>query len=182
MMEWLFDICCKIMSSLGDFVGLSYKEICVIGNIHIQGGIWLLSALLPIIAMIWTLWKQTSFGKLLYLIFAIGYGLGCSILLMMFVERYSFPITEGFDICVNDLRFIAKAYNTTYQAINILIFVIAWLLSVGWNIMTTKLILKNRITLSFLTMIASSLLLLSFIFIVVSFFFGQMNGSIYENI
>ena len=170
------------MSSLGDFFGLSYKEICVIGNIHIQGGIWLFSALLPIISLMWMLWKEFSIGKILYLIYAIGYGLGCSILLMMFVERYSFPIIEGFDICVNDLRFIAKAYNTTYQAINIFIFIIAWLLSVGWNIMTTKLILKNRITLSFLAMIASSLLLLSFIFTVVSFFFGQMNGSVYENI
>ena len=170
------------MSSLGDLLELSYKEICVIGNIHIQGGIWLLSALLPIISLMWMLWKKFSVGKILYLIFAIGYGLGCSILLMMFVERYSFPIIDGFDICVNDLRFIAKAYNTTYQAINIFIFVFAWLLSVGWNIMTTKLILKNRITLSFLTMIASYLLLLSFIFTVVSFFFGQMNGSIYENI
>lgn len=179
-MEWLFDICCRIMSSLGDFFGLSYKEICVIGNIHIQGGIWILSALLPITALIWMLWKQRSFGRFLYLIFAVGYGLGSSILLMMFVERYSFPIIEGFDICVNDLRFIAKVYNTTYQAINIFIFVIAWLLSLGWNIMTTKLILKNKITLSFLAMIASFLLLLFFIFTVVSLFFGQI-GSVYEN-
>ena len=170
-MEWLFDICCKIMSSLGDFFGLSYKEICVIGNIHIQGGIWLLSALLPIIALIWMLWKQTSFGKFLYLLFAIGYGLGCSILLMMFVERYSFPITEGFDICVKDLRHIAKSYSTTYQAVNIYIFVIGWLLSVGWNIMIAKLILNNRIKWSFGAMIASTLSILVFTFAIVDFLF-----------
>lgn len=168
-MEWLFDICCRIMSGLGNLLGLSYEEICVIGNIHIQGGIWLLSALIPIIALM--LHKHTSLTKNPYLIFAIGYGFIHSILFIMFCERYSFPITEGFDICVKDLRHIAKSYSTTYQAVNIYIFVIGWLLSVGWNIMIAKLILNNRIKWSFGAMIASTLSILVFTFAIVDFLF-----------
>lgn len=168
-MEWLFDICCKIMSSLGDFFGLSYKEICVIGNIHIQGGIWILLAWIPTIVLMRH--KQTSLTKKLYLISAWGYGLIHTMLFIMFCERYSFPITEGFDVCVMDLRQIAKIYQTTYQAVNIYIFVIGWLLSVGWNIMITKLMLKNRILWSFIAMVMAALSLLIFIFTIVDFLF-----------
>ena len=89
-MEWLFDICCKILSGLGSLLGLSYKEICVIGNIHIQGGIWLLSAMIPFIVLMQH--KQTSMIRKTYLILAIGYGFIHSILFIMFCGRYSFPI------------------------------------------------------------------------------------------
>ena len=168
-MEWLFDICCKIMSGLGNILGLSYKEICVIGNIYIQGGIWILSALIPMIVLM--LHQQTSCMKKLYLIFAIGYALIHSILFIIFCERYSFPITEGFNICVDDLQHIAKVYNTTYQAVNIYIFVIGWMLSIGWNVLITKLVVKNKMIWAFITMIISTLLLLIFMFTIVNFLF-----------
>lgn len=45
MMEWLFDTCCKVMSLLGSLLGLSYKEICVIFNIYVQGGMWFIDYL-----------------------------------------------------------------------------------------------------------------------------------------
>ena len=168
-MDWLFDICCKIMSGLGSLLGLSYKEICVIGNIHVQGGIWLLSAMISIIVLMQH--KQASLIKKSHLILAIGYGFIHSILFIMFCGRYSFPIIEGFDVCVKDLQHIARNYSTTYQAINIYIFVGGWLLSVGWNIMITKLILKNRILWSFTAMVIAILSLLIFIFTVIDFLF-----------
>ena len=168
-MEWLFDICCKIRSGLGSLLGLSYKEICVIGNIHIQGGIWLLSAMIPFIVLMQH--KQTSLIKKPYLILAIGYGFIHSILFIMFCGRYSFPIIEGFDVCVKDLQHIAKNYSTTYQAVNIYIFIVGWLLSVGWNIMITKLILKDKIKSSFIAMLASSLAMLFITFTIFDFLF-----------
>lgn len=168
-MEWLFDLCCEIMSGIGHLLGFTYKEICVIGNIHVQGGIWLLSALIPIITMM--LRKQTSLTWKLFWAFAIILGIIHAILFAVLCERYSFPVTEGFDICVNDLHYIAKNYNTTYQAVNIYIFVIGWLLSIVWNIMTSKLILNNKTALSFVAMIISTLSLLTFMFSVVGFVF-----------
>ena len=168
-MEWLFDICCKIMSGLGSLLGLSYKEICVIGNIHIQGGIWLLSAMIPIIVLM--LRKQTSLIKKSYLMLAIGYGFIHSILFIMFCGRYSFPIIEGFDVCVKDLQHIAENYSTTYQAVNIYIFVVGWMLSVGGNIMITKLLLQDKIKSSFGTMLVSSLAMLFITFTLFDFLF-----------
>ena len=88
-MEWLFDICCKIMSGVGNLLGLSYKEVCVIGNIHIQGGIWLLLAWIPTIVLMRH--KQTSLIKKLYLILALGYGLIHTMLFIMFVKDIRSP-------------------------------------------------------------------------------------------
>lgn len=138
-MEWLFDLCCKIMSEIGESLGFSYKEICVIGNIYVQGGLWLLSALLPVVTLIFH--KQPSYRKKLYL--AVGYGVICSILFILICVRYSFPITEGFDVCVNDLHWLARTFGTTYQVVNIYIFVIGWLLSVVLNITISKQILRD---------------------------------------
>ena len=168
-MEWLFDICCKIMSGLGNLLGLSYKEICVIGNIYLQGGIWILLAWIPTIVLMRH--KQTSLIKKQYFILALGYGLIHTILFIIFCERYSFPITDGFDVCVMDLRQIAKSNHTTYQAVNIYIFVIGWMLSIGWNVLITKLVVKNKMIWAFITMIISTLLLLIFMFTIVNFLF-----------
>jgi hypothetical protein len=141
----------------------------VIGNIHIQGGIWLLSAMIPFTVLMQH--KQTSLIMKPYLILAIGYGFIHSILFIMLCGRYSFPIIEGFDVCVKDLQHIAKNYSTTYQAINIYIFIVGWLLSVGWNIMITKLILKDRIKWSLGAMLASSLAMLFITFTIFDFLF-----------
>ncbi len=168
-MEWLFEVCCKIMAGLGNLLGLSYKEICVIGNIYLQGGIWVLFTWIPTIVLMRH--KQTPLTKKLYFILALGYGLIHTMLFIMFCGRYSFPIIDGFDVCVKDLQHIARNYSTTYQAINIYIFVVGWLLSLGWNIMITKLILKNRILWSFIAMVIAILSLLIFIFTVIDFLF-----------
>ena len=41
-MNALFDACCGLMQFVGQTFGFSYKEICVIGNLYVQGGVlWL---------------------------------------------------------------------------------------------------------------------------------------------
>ena len=51
-MEPLFYVCCQIMSTLGSLLGLSYQEVCVIGNIYVQGVLLVVAAALP---LWWTL-------------------------------------------------------------------------------------------------------------------------------
>ena len=41
-MNDLFDACCSLMKYVVTVLGYSYKEICVIGNLYLQGGVlWL---------------------------------------------------------------------------------------------------------------------------------------------
>lgn len=152
-MEWLFDICCKIMSSLGDLFGLSYKEICVIGNIYIQGGILVLSSFAPFIALIKMMIKKASIGKGLYLLPSIIYGMACCFLFLLVCIRYRFPLTEAFDKCVFDLNVVTNFIHVSYETINVLIFIVLWGIAVGWNFIITKLILKDKTLGSFVTMI-----------------------------
>lgn len=152
-MEWLFDICSRFLSSLGDLLGLSYKEISVIFNVYIQGGIWVLSSFAPFIALIKTMRKKASVGKGLYLLPSIIYGMACCFLFLLVCIRYIFPLTEAFDKCVFDLNVITNFIHVSYETINVLIFIVLWGIAVGWNFMITKLILKDKILASFVTMI-----------------------------
>ena len=47
-MEVLFDYCCQIMYALGNLLGLSYQEVCVIGNIYVQGALLVAAAAVPV--------------------------------------------------------------------------------------------------------------------------------------
>ena len=153
MIDWLFDICCKIMSSLGHLLGLSYKEICVIGNIYIQGGILVLSSFAPFFALIKKMRTKASTGKGLYLLPSIIYGISCCFLFLLVCLRYIFPLTETFDKCVFDLNILANFLNISYEAVNILIFIVLWGIAIAWNLIIAKLILKDKIIGSFVTMI-----------------------------
>ena len=153
MIDWLFDICCKIMSSLGHLLGLSYKEICVIGNIYIQGGILVLSSFAPFFALIKKMRTKASIGKGLYLLPSIIYGISCCFLFLLVCLRYIFPLTEAFDKCVFDLNILANILNISYEAVNILIFIVLWGIAIAWNLIIAKLILKDKIIGSFVTMI-----------------------------
>lgn len=170
-MEWLFDICCKIMSSFGNLIGLSYKEVCVIFNVYVQGAVWLASALLPFIVLVWKLRKGAAVGKIPYLFFTTCYGVFCSFILIFCINRYSLPLNEGFDMCVNDLYFLAKVYSTTYEVVNIYIFVIGWIISIGWNILIAKLILNGKNAISLAAMLVSLISFIAIIITIVDFAF-----------
>lgn len=152
-MEWLYDICCKTLSWLGDFLGLSYKEISVIFNVYIQGGLWALSAITPFFALIKMLRTNSSIGKGLYLLPSIIYGMACSFLFLFVCVRYRFPLTEAFDKCVFDLNVVTNFIHVSYETINVLIFIVLWGIAVGWNLIIAKLILKDKIIGSFVAMI-----------------------------
>lgn len=118
--------------------------------------------------------QKGSVGKVLYLFFAISYGLFCSFILKIWVDRYTFPLNEGFDICVGDLECLAKVFSTTYEAVNIYVFVIGWIISVAWNLLITKLILNGKTALSFVAMVVSLISFLTIIITIVDWVFWQM--------
>jgi hypothetical protein len=50
------------------------------------------------------------------------------------LRHYHLPIDDAFDLCVNDLMRIAKKWHTTYQMVNLLIFILFYLILLGLNI------------------------------------------------
>ena len=133
VIDKLFMLCVHFLEWLGNTTGLNYKQISVVFNIYIQGVILFVSSWLPLIKVIscdWNLereWSIFVYGGCLTYIGIYGYGL------YRLCKRYSTPLEDAFDICVDDLLNLSRKWGLSYNAINILIFVIGWILCVGAN-------------------------------------------------
>ena len=130
-MDTLFYLCCEIMHTLGNLLGLSYQEVCVIGNIYVQGALLVAASAVPL----WFAFKQKSQYTLKTM--ACVNVLCCSALVLYFCFRYAPPLAASFDRCVEDLKNLAAAWHTTYVVVNIAIFVLWWVASIFWNLLAT---------------------------------------------
>ena len=57
------------------------------------------------------------------------------------LKHYHLPFNDAFNLCVMDLRHLAFQWHTTYQIVDLLIFVLAFLALLGLNGYITYLIL-----------------------------------------
>ena len=133
VIDKLFLLCVKFLEWLGKMTGFNYKQISVVFNIYIQGGILLVSSCLPLIKVI--IWGSDIDWKWRILFFG-----GCFIYIGLYVygvyrlyKRYHTPLEYAFDLCVDDLLYLSRKWRMSYNAVNILIFVIVWILCVGFN-------------------------------------------------
>ena len=133
VIDKLFLLCVKFLEWLGKMTGFNYKQISVVFNIYIQGGILLVSSCMPLIKVI--IWGSDIDWKWRILFFG-----GCFIYIGLYVygvyrlyKRYHTPLEYAFDLCVDDLLFMSRKWRISYNAVNILIFVIGWILCGGFN-------------------------------------------------
>lgn len=133
VIDKLFFLCVKFLEWLGKMTGFNYKQISVVFNIYIQGGILLVSSCLPLIKVI--IWGSDIDWKWRILFFG-----GCFIYIGLYVygvyrlyKRYHTPLEYAFDLCVDDLLYLSRKWRMSYNAVNILIFVIGWIICVGFN-------------------------------------------------
>lgn len=139
----IFQLCCGVMMALGYLVGLSYKEVCVIGNVYMQGGLWVLSSLLPLFIAIKALVDRYTISRVITVIVGAIYSVIYTLTFIYFASRYQPPLAEAFDLCVKDLYLVAGRMGTTYEVVNIIFFVAFWGLSIISNYVAYR-ILKNK--------------------------------------
>ena len=139
-----FMLCVRFLQGLGKCFGLSYERISVVFNLYLQGGILTLSAALPLVATVLTIGSYPVVGTLLLV-------LGCGSYLSIYVvgligmlRRYHRPMEYAFERCAKDLVWLAGKWNTTYYAVNLVIFVVWWLTLVGMNLFAAYSILKQQ--------------------------------------
>ena len=116
----VFRCCCEVMFLLGKLIGLTYKEVCVVFNLYVQGVVLMLSGCLPLVAAIRRSHTQAT---LIAGIYAALYVAGFA----WIVWRYGGPMVPAFDRCVDDLLYVAQKWHTTYNMVNIIIFVLLWI-------------------------------------------------------
>lgn len=135
-----FVLCVLFLMGLSKILGLTYKEISVTFNLWLQGVVLMFSGLAPA-AMVW--WKIANDGSWQWGGWAIvmtTYGAAYIYGFVMMLQHYHLPFDFAFDICVRDLQQLAKRCNTTYQVVNLVIFVVLFIILAGLNIIMANVI------------------------------------------
>ena len=129
-----FGLCVLFLLLLGKLFGLTYKQISVVFNLWVQGTVLALSGLAPAGVTIYKIWESFSVNWLLITIILALYGMVYVYGFIRMLKHYQLPFDYAFDLCVEDLNWVAKKWHTTYQMVNIVIFVILYLLLLGLNL------------------------------------------------
>jgi hypothetical protein len=129
-----FGVCVLFLLLLGKLFGLTYKQISVVFNLWVQGAVLALSGLAPAGVTIYKIWESFSVNRLLLTIILTLYGIVHVYGFIRMLKHYHLPFDDAFDLCVEDLVWLAKKWNTTYQMVNIIIFVILYLILLGLNL------------------------------------------------
>ena len=128
-----FGLCVLFLLLLGKLVGLTYKQISVVFNLWVQGAVLALSGIAPFGVIVYKMLESFSIGWLfLSIIFAI-YGMVYVYAFVRMLKHYHLPFNDAFDLCVRDLQWLAKKWHTSYQMVNLLIFVLFYLILLGLN-------------------------------------------------
>ena len=142
----LFMVCCGVMRLLGNILGLTYREVCVIGNIYLQGVLWAASSLLPMIAAIVAVIKKREIGRIVRLGTSMLYSAAHWIIFALLCWRYAPPLAPAFDRCVDDLYASARVFGTTYEVVNIIFFVVLFGLCIVANYVIYRIIKRTYLT------------------------------------
>ena len=138
--DCFFGACCGILYLTGRFLGFTYKEICVIVNIYMEAGLCLLSALWVTWATIKCFTHRKTIGNGLIMTAGGFYGIVYIGGFMWLCQHYAMPMNDAFDLCYNELIQLAKNYNTTYNYVNYVIFILLFLVITIGNILLVKLL------------------------------------------
>ena len=129
-----FGLCVLFLLLLGKLFGLTYKQISVVFNLWVQGAVLALSGLAPFGIIVYKMSESFSMGWLaLSVVFAL-YGIAHVYGFIKMLKHYHLPFDDAFDLCVEDLVWLAKKWHTTYQMVNIIIFVLLYLILLGINL------------------------------------------------
>lgn len=137
-----FIICCGIMAYFAFVFDLTYKEFCVLGNIYIQATICLLSAISPLMLSI----RKGIKGHLsmIMISFVAINAIAHIILYIIICKHYWMPMESAFNLCYRELVLCAATTGTTYIIVNLVIFVILFVVDLLYNAVLYR-IVKNTL-------------------------------------
>lgn len=129
-----FGLCVLFLLLLGKLFGLTYKQISVVFSLWVQGAVLALSGLAPFGIAVYKMMESFSMWWLLLSAALLIYGIAYVYSFVKMLQHYHLPFNDAFDLCVRDLQWLAKKWHTTYQIVNLLIFVLFYLILLGINI------------------------------------------------
>lgn len=124
--------------------GHTYEEVNSIAFLYIQPAILLLTAALPMLLMIYKLWRQrtpkrfalTTATVLWFLPFAFG--------ALKLWQHYDMSLQEAFELAYKDLAWLGEVTGLGYKMVNLLLFIVVFLFLFLFNIFIYTL-LRNTV-------------------------------------
>ena len=130
-----FGLCVLFLLLLGKLFGLTYKQISVVFNLWVQGAVLALSGLAPFGIIVYKMSESFSMGWLaLSVVFAL-YGIAYLYGFIKMLKHYHLPFDAAFELCVDDLKKIAVKWHTTYEMVNLIIFIVIYLILLCMNVL-----------------------------------------------
>ena len=129
-----FGLCVAFLLMLGKLFGFTYKQISVIFNLWVQGAILALSGVAPLGVALYKMFGAFSVNWILMSISFAIYGSVYVYAFIKMLQHYHLPFNYAFDLCVKDLVWLATKWRTTYQIVNLIIFVLFYLMLLGLNV------------------------------------------------
>lgn len=117
-----FGLCVLFLLLLGKLFGLTYKQISVVFNLWVQGAVLALSGIAPFGVAVYKFIESFSVSWMILTIILACYGLVYLYAFLKMLQHYHLPFNDAFDLCVRDLKWIAKKWHTTYYIVNLLIY------------------------------------------------------------
>ena len=137
-----FCLCVGFLQLLGKVCGLTYIQISVVFNLWLQGAILTLSGLAPATAAMCKLCTGGSVLRLVVAVLLLAYAAVYIYGFIRMLRHYRLPFDRAFWLCVKDLRNLAKRWHTTYQMVNLVIFVLLFLVLLTANIGLTYYVIQ----------------------------------------
>ena len=130
-----FGLCVLFLLLLGKLFGLTYKQISVVFNLWVQGAVLALSGLAPFVIAVYKMMESFSMWWLLLSAVLLVYGIAYVYAFIKMLQHYHLPFNAAFDLCVDDMERLAMKWHTTYQMVNLIIFILFYLILLGLNIL-----------------------------------------------
>lgn len=130
-----FGLCVLFLLLLGKLCGVTYKQISVMFNLWSQGAVLMLSGMAPLGIAVYKMMGSFSLWWLLLSAVLLLYGFAYVYAFIKMLQYYHLPFNAAFDLCVDDLQRLAGKWHTTYQMVNLLIFILFYLILLGLNIL-----------------------------------------------
>ena len=132
--EGLYAVCCAIMCEMTIMTGLSYPQFTVLGNIYLQSLLPTIFALPALGVSVRSLRKGHQHNYLPLFLSAIWFVLNLSMAIAVWSHYIHLTLEEACHLCVGELQAMSGNTWSGYVTINILIFVIAFLVDafISW--------------------------------------------------
>ena len=147
IIEGLYAVCCAIMCEIAVPTGQTYLTICTLENIYLHSLLPTVFALPALWVSVRSLRNKHQHNYLPLLLSGTWFVLNFFITIVVWTHYIHLPLEEAGRLCVSELKGISGNTWSRYVTVNIVIFVIAFLIDiiVSWLLYRySKNIFKNK--------------------------------------